>query len=119
MLDIHPEPEPSPIEVQAGDRRLAAGLLHDPSLIDDIHATTAVLASVIEAGYFVRECVTTYDFVYHFDSVDEWLAYMAAFWAAAIIDPDVVARARSLQQAEGGELRIRQRMYAARLRKVC
>ncbi len=119
MLDIHPEPEPSPIEVQAGDRSLAAGLLHDPSLIDDIHATTAVLASAIEAGYFVRECVTTYDFVYHFDSVDEWLAYMAAFWAAAIIDPNVVARARSLLQAEGGELRIRQRLYAALLRQVC
>ena len=119
MLDIHPKPEPSPIEVQAGDYSVVAGLLHDPSLIDNIHATTSVLASVIEAGYFVRECEITYDFVYHFDSVDEWLAYMAAFWAAAIIDPDVVARVRSLLQAEGGELRIRQHMYAARLRQVC
>ena len=43
MLDMHPEPEQSRIEVQAGVDIVQAGLLDDPTLIHDIHAASAVL----------------------------------------------------------------------------
>ena len=66
----------------------------------------------------MRECATTFEFVYHFDSVDEWLSYMAAFWQAAVIEPAVVTRSRALLPPGDGELRIHQRMYAARLRRI-
>jgi hypothetical protein len=118
MLDIHPEPEHSWVEVQTGDGVLPVGRLDESGLIDRIHAARAVLASLIDEGYFVHERETTFEFLYHFDSVDAWLAYMAEDWVSAVIPEVVVARAREVLVSGTGELRIREPVYAARLRRV-
>src|SRR5262249_16707603 len=66
---------------------------------------------------FDRERVTSFEFRYHFASVDAWLAYMAEHWASASIAPAQVTRARELLSAEGAALVIREWVHAARYRR--
>lgn len=115
LLDIHPEPEDSRVEVQVGNNLFRVGRLGESDHIRRTQASRAVLASVVGAGYFGRKREITFDFLYHFDSVEAWLSYMAERWADAQIDPAIVGRARELLSAGTGKLLIRRRLHAARL----
>ncbi len=86
MLDIHPRPEAALLEVEHDGQVVALGPLNDPILKENVQAAEAILTSVVEAGYFVPERAATFEFLYHFDSIDAWLAYMAENWADAEID---------------------------------
>ena len=104
------------MEVERDGQVAAAGPLNDPILKDDVQPAEAILTSVVEAGYFVPQRAVTLEFLYHFDSIDGWLAYMAENWVDAEIDAAVVERARAML-APGGEFRIRQGLRATRLRR--
>ena len=104
------------MEVEHDGEVVTAGPLNDPILTDNVRAAEAVLTSLVEAGYFVPERAATFEFLYHFDSIDAWLAYRAENWVDAEIDAAVVERARAML-VSGGEFRIRQGLRATRLRR--
>ena len=77
------------------------------------------MQTLVDAGRFVRERDVPFTFVYHLESVDAWLNYMAEHWSSAIISADVIARARdALPPGAEGELRIQRIIHATRLRRV-
>ena len=78
MLDIHPQPHQPQIEVRTGDRSVEVGHLDASAFISDIRAAREVLASTIVEGFFKKEQETEFEFVYHFDSVDECKSYLVA-----------------------------------------
>jgi hypothetical protein len=117
LLDVHPEPAHPRIEVRLGDRLIQAGQADDTTFIDIVLAAREALASVIEAGLFVRERETTFEVRRHFDSVDAWLAYNAEMSDAPVISEALIARTRELLSREPGELRVRRRLRASRLRR--
>jgi hypothetical protein len=86
------------------------------------------LQTLIDAGRLVREREETFTFVYHFDGVETWLAYMAEHWSTARLSADLIARAqqallpgdegRAGTRRDGDELRILRSIRASRLRPV-
>ena len=50
--------------------------------------------------------------------VDTWLAYREARAARSLLDPLIIQKARELLSAAEGEIRIVDRGYAARLRRL-
>ena len=117
MLDLHPVLGDPPVEVDTGEHLATVGRLVEPPLKKHIQAAKQVLDTAVGEGLFVREHGTTFPFIYHFDGVDDWLAYMAQWWAEAIVEPSTVETARGLLEDGHGEIRVRQTLYASRLRR--
>lgn len=105
------------MEVTVDGRVTLIGWLVEPPLTEHVRAAEAVLRDVVAAGVYVPEQSTTLPFIYHFDSVEAWLDYMQEWWAAAIIEREMVARARTLLADRNGEIRVRQTLRATRLRR--
>jgi hypothetical protein len=76
------------------------------------------LQMLVDAGRFVRERTEVFTFLYHFDTVDVWLAYMSENWSSAHVSVEVIARAQQAFLAETGELRIVRSIEATRLRRT-
>src|SRR5262249_15828127 len=100
-----------------GERLVPVGRLKEPGLFDRIHTAQSALAGQVAEGRFRREREANFDFLYHFDSVDACLSFLAEDWPAARIADDVLARARARLPPGSGELLIRERVTAARLRR--
>ena len=117
MLDIHPEPEDARVEVRDGHRLTFVGLYQRPAIYENIHAACGTLAGLVEDGWFARERSVEFEVLYHFDSVDQWLAYRVERGTATEVDPELVARARGVLAVTPGELLIREQMRATRFRR--
>jgi hypothetical protein len=118
LLDIRPAPERPWVQVWRGESVTLVGQIDDSYRFGTIQVADAALQTAIEAGRFVSEDDARFTFVYHLDSVDAWLAYMAEHWSSAIIDPETVARAcEALPAGTEGDLRIPRVIRATRLRK--
>ena len=77
VLDIHPEPEAARVEGQAAGQLMLVGPFDRPDIYDKIHAARSVLAEMVEAGLYLCERSVTFEVLYHFDTVEAWLAYRA------------------------------------------
>ena len=118
MLDIHPQPDHSQIEVQIAGRTIPVGRLDETDLIEGIHAARKVLASTVEAGHFAFEKERTFEFLYHFDTVDACLSFLAEEdWGE--LDLTIASWARDLLTKGEGEILMRESVRAARLRRLC
>ncbi len=117
LLDIHPEPRHAAVEVQGRDGPVFVGLRDNSAGIAKIHTARAGLDVAIREGLFVRERAATLAFLYSFDSVDAWLEHAAERWTETRMPPALIARARALFPSSTGELRVRRRIHAARLRR--
>lgn len=117
LLDIRPAPRHPSLEVVRGGQTVRIGQIDDSYRFGTLASADTALQTLIDAGQFVRERETTFTFIYHFDSVEAWLGYMAEHWHSAHIAGDLVARARDVFSRGGGELRIRRTIRAARLRR--
>ncbi len=116
-MDIHPQPDPSKIEVQVAGRTIPVGRVDEADLIEGIHAARRVLASTVEAGHFAFEKERAFEFLYHFDTVDACLSFLAEDdWGE--LDPTIVSRARDLLAKGEGEILMRESVRAARLRQL-
>jgi hypothetical protein len=76
----------------------------------------AALSAAVADGLFRCERQTVFDFLYHFATVDEFLAYVGAHFTSLMLGEALIAQARAALGAAGGELVIRERVSAARLR---
>lgn len=117
LVDIHPEPEPYLVEVQVGERCIQVGEVGGRPVLKRIPPARAALAEAVEAGYFARERDTTFDFLSHFDSVEDWLSYLAGLTYQLVPDEAILARARELLSSGIGDLIVRERVHATRLRR--
>ncbi len=116
LLDLHPEPEHFKIDVHLADTSVfPLGQLDMTELISNIHAARAVLASLIDAGWFRPERSLLFDFASCFSSVDQWLRHREERRSTSVLAPEMVARARELLSAGGGEVCVTERIQATRL----
>jgi hypothetical protein len=117
VLDIHPEPEDARVEVQVGTRLTFVGPYQRPAIYQNIHAARAALAELVGDGKFVRERSVRFEVLYHFASVDAWLAYRVERGTSTEVDPALLAHARGILTDTAGELLIREQMRATRYRR--
>ena len=117
VLDIHPEPEDARVEVRDGHRLTVVGPYQRPATYENIHSARATLARLVEEGWFARERSVEFEVLYHFDSVDEWLAYRVERGTSTEVEPALLARARGVLAETPGELLIREQMRATRYRR--
>jgi hypothetical protein len=118
LLDVRPGHEYAWVHVHRRGRALRVGQLDVSQRIPKDAVADAALQTAIAAGWFVLEREATFEFVYHFDSVDAWLACMAEQWRNGVIGTDLIARARELLSQKRGELRMPRGMHALLLRRV-
>ena len=117
MLDIHPQPDHSRVEIHLGDRHVSLGRHDETEFLEDIHAARNALSSVVEGGYFAFEEERVFEFLYHFNSVDECETYMDEHkWGK--LEAPIVARAKDFLTQNGGEVVLREPIRAARLRRM-
>lgn len=119
LLDIRPATEHPRVEIQRGERVVTIGRIDDSYRIGTLLVADTAVQMVVDAGQFAWERDERFTFVYHVESVDAWLAYMAEHWSSAVIAPDMIVRAReALPSRAEGELRILRTIRATRLRHV-
>jgi hypothetical protein len=124
LLDVRPGPRHPLVAIQrgttvdGGERPVRLGKIDDSYRIETLAIADAAVQTMIDAGRFVRERAKSFTFIYHFDSVEAWLAYMAEHWNTAGISAPLIARARNEHAAGAGELRILRSIQASRLRRV-
>ena len=116
VVDIHPEPEDARVEVRNGTGLTFVGPYARPAIYENIHRARDTQARVVAEGLFARERSTVFEVLYHFDSVDAWLAYRLERGTSTEVDPALVARARDVLANTSGELLIREQMRATRYR---
>ena len=76
VLDIHPQPERPRIEVRTDQGSVELGRLDSSIFVGEIHTARGSLASTIAQGLFLVEEETEFEFLYHFDDVDECKSYL-------------------------------------------
>lgn len=119
MLDIHPQPERSQVEVRVGERSVDVGHLDGSSLISAIHAARKILASTIADGLFVDEEETEFEFLSYFDSIDEWTSYWAnSRFAEPVADEPLMEATCALMSQGEGEILMRELARAVRLKRL-
>lgn len=118
LLDVHPKPEHSPVEIRRADQTIAVGQVDETQDIAEITGAEAALRQVLDEGLFVPEGERTFDFVRHFDSVKTWLAYRAERKSSGTIAQEVLDRSRALLAQAPGELCVQHAIRAKRYRKV-
>ena len=75
------------------------------------------MAGLVEEGWFARERSVEFEVLYHFDSVDQWLAYRLERGTSTEVDAALLVRARGMLAETPGELLIREQMRATRYRR--
>jgi len=88
-----------------------------PAIYDNIHRARDTLAGLVGEGLFARERSTVFEVLYHFRSVDAWLAYRVERGTSTEVDAALRARARRELADTSGELLIREQMRATRYRQ--
>ncbi len=95
------------------------GRLDISTFMTDIHAARRVLASTIAEGYFQKEQETEFEFVYHFNSVDECKSYLLAeAWCETEADEALIESTRDLLPPGDGEILMRLPVLATRLKRL-
>jgi hypothetical protein len=117
-MDIHPRPANAQIEVRVGGTTFPLGQLDESSLIQSIHASHLVLAMAVWDHYFIYEEIKSFEFLYHFDSLDECESFLAEDWKGIELDPAIAPQARDLLAGGNGRLLIREPARAACLRRA-
>jgi hypothetical protein len=118
LLDIHPEPQHSVVEIRTADQTIAVGQVDQTQDIGEIASARAALRQTLAEGLFVLERELPFDFVRHFESVETWLAYRTERKSRGTIADETLARSRALLAQTPGELCVRRGTRAARYRKA-
>ena len=119
MLDIHPQPQQPQIEVLTGERSVDVGRLDASTFLSDIHAARRALASTIADRLFLKEQEREFEFLFHFDLVDECKSYLLAEdWCETEADEALIESARDVLPTGDGEIPMRVPVLATRLKRL-
>ena len=117
LLDLHPEPKNSRVEVGREGQVQVVGEWDQEEDIRDIRLAREQLDLVEKRGALVRERQTGFDILEHFRSVEDWLEWRTAQGSTGVIQDELLDRARHLLATEGNELIIREPIRASLLRR--
>ena len=118
LLDVHPQPTNSRIEVWQ-DRRV-----HDLGEVDqeeenrEIEDARGRLELVVKEGLFTPETSDYFEAGEHHDSVSSWQEHWAEEEYQLIAPAGMLESAERLLSSGGGELVIRESVRATRLRRL-
>jgi SAM-dependent methyltransferase len=121
LLDVRPARRHPWVEVQQAHTQapMRLGQINDAYRIGTQVAADAALQAMIAVGRLQQERKTRFLFVYHFETPDAWLDYMAADWQSARVSRRLIARVREALLTEPrGEVRILRWITAARYRRI-
>lgn len=119
ILDIHPQPQRPQIQVRIGERFVDAGRLDGSTLISEIQAARKALASTIAENFFSKERETEFEFLFHFDSVDECKSYLVSeSWCETEADEVLIETTRDLLPPGESEILMRVEVRATRLKRL-
>jgi hypothetical protein len=119
LLDIRPAQQRPLVEVRWGESAVTVGQVNDLYRFETLRVADDALQTLVDARRFTREREVDFGFVYHFESVDAWLEYMSEHWNSAVLNADLIVRARdALLPGAEGELRIQRIIHAACLRRL-
>jgi hypothetical protein len=120
LLDVRPAQQHPWVELVRGGGASATrlGQIDDSYRHGTLACANAALQTVIETGRFMRERAQTFTFMYQFDCVQSWLAYMAEHWSSARLSVDLLARVREEQVGAGDAVRVLRAIHAQRLRRL-
>ena len=118
LLDIQPARR-SRLDLALQDGQiLVAGEIDESPGYAATEAALAALRTVVDTGLFAPEEQREFQFLYHFDGVEEWQQHMADQWHRARVSPELVARAHELvAEHPDGALRVARTLRTARLRR--
>ena len=120
LLDVHPQLQPSSIEVRKDAGTADLGQLeYSPGFIRTMSNADGALASLERDGSFRNEREVEFLLLRHFESLAEWQEYMAKE-AQYYVSPDATvseAIGQGLATA-GSELVLRERARASRFRRL-
>jgi len=118
MLDLHPEPGNSRIEVWQGPT------VHDLGEIDqqednrEIEDARGQLELLVEEGLFAPEASDFFELREHYESVAGWREKWASEDYRLVAPPGMFESAEKLLSSGGGELVVRERVRATRFRRL-
>lgn len=119
MLDVHPQPRNTRVEVWQEGRVESLGQLDDEEEdIRDIRQARARLSLVERRGWFLTERRRTFEMLEHYPTVEDWLERRAWEGATSIIPEGMLDSIRNLLAAGGGELVKREPVRASLLRRL-
>ncbi|HEY4691029.1 MAG TPA: hypothetical protein VIK33_17090 [Anaerolineae bacterium] len=120
LVDIHPTPEATEIEVRVGAQMHTAGWLHETDDYSDYAAADEALAKVVKSGLFAVEREGTLSFATYADTLAELRDYLTEGWENARIDEITLARIEELTSTpeRDKDIILRERVRIARLRPI-
>lgn len=123
LLDVRPAPQHPQVEIARGStmggdtRWTPLGRVDESLRFETLQMADNALQHLIDGGRFIRERAETFIFIYHFDRVETWLAFMSKSWNTGKLSDEVIARASEEQAREPGEIRVLRAINAALLRR--
>lgn len=118
LLDVHPEPASSRIEVWQGDRVHQLGEIDQEEDNREIEEARSRLDLLVDEGLFSPEASDFFELREHHDSVEGWQEKWAEEDYRLVANAELLASARQLLSNGGGELVIREQVRATRLRRL-
>ena len=118
LLDLHPEPKQTGVEVWQRGQIHRLGYLDQEEDISDILEARARLDLVESDGWYVTERRRFFDLLSHFPSTGAWLDYQALEGYSIDVSAELLASADELLADGGGELVIREPIRASVLRST-
>jgi predicted SAM-dependent methyltransferase len=117
LLDLQPEAGDPPVEV-IRDGRVVGSTPQDESwCAEQIAKARAIVAELVDAGWFAVERTRRYEWRQHATTVDDWAAYRASKGMTPLED-DLVRRVRDLATDGADEIVKRERCVATVLRRT-
>lgn len=117
LLDVHPQPVSSRIEIWQDSGTHDLGEIDQEEDNREIEDARAQLELLVEEGLFAPEAAEFFELHEHYDSVASWEEKWAAENYRLFAPPGMFESATRLL-SEGGELVIREQVRATRLRRV-
>ena len=99
LLDLHPNGEPAPVNIQLGDETHRAGWITEETDYASYHQTNEAINQVIRRKLFTVERKTTVPVYTYGQTLADIQQYLAESWQDACLDDLLVMRANDLLQS--------------------
>jgi hypothetical protein len=120
LIDIHPTPEPPPIEVRLGRDVYTVGWVREVDDYCEYVAADEALETAVSRHLYTWQKQGTFAFTTYADTILNLRDHLAKTWTDAIIDEDVIRRTQDLMQTPepDKEVILREVIKIARLEPV-